>query len=149
MAYESFPFTGEGTSQTPDYSTKNSTNSTTPQTAVNVTKPTVPLTPCQKTIQNITQFVLARIKVDPLKTGNMCEGRLTLYSSNQRLALCHGSDISERLWSELCKDMRCGDFKGFKTTKKANGLVLTNNMTSISLNQDCTGLQIMCEGMCV
>ncbi|CAM4659865.1 unnamed protein product [Leuciscus chuanchicus] len=98
-------------------------------------------TPCPKPI-HITQYVLARLKVTWKKSP--CEGRLYLYFPNQSPApLCFGSRISESWSTELCKDMRCGDFKGFKPTKKANGRMLTSNMTLI--NEDCTGLQITCE----
>ncbi|XDV23542.1 hypothetical protein PO909_028082 [Leuciscus waleckii] len=96
--------------------------------------------PCPKPI-HITH-VLARLKVTWKKSP--CEGRLYLYFPNQSPApLCFGSQISESWSSELCKDMRCGDFKGFKPTKKANGHMLTSNITLI--NEDCTGLQITCE----
>ncbi|XDV23555.1 hypothetical protein PO909_028088, partial [Leuciscus waleckii] len=91
---------------------------------------------------HITQYVLARLKVTWKKSP--CEGRLYLYFPNQSPApLCFNSHISESWSSELCKDMRCGDFKGFKPTKKANGRMLTSNMALI--NEDCTGLQITCE----
>ncbi|CAM4482674.1 unnamed protein product [Leuciscus chuanchicus] len=126
----------EGTSQS---ETPNITNSTPHVSTPDTTIPTA--TPCPKPI-HITQYVLARLKVTWKKSP--CEGRLYLYFPNQSPApLCFGSQISESWSSELCKDMRCGDFKGFKPTKKANGRMLRGNMTLI--NEDCTGLQITCE----
>ncbi|KAK7161510.1 hypothetical protein R3I94_004255 [Phoxinus phoxinus] len=129
----------EGTSQSATLNITNTTASTphasTPRTTISTE------TPCPKTIQHITQTVLARLRVIWKKSP--CEGQLFLYFPNQNLApLCSSSYISN--WSELCKDMRCGDFKGFKPTKKGNVRVLKDNMTLL-INEDCTGLQITCE----
>lgn len=136
--------TGEGTSEnkTTNFSTP---NSSIPQ-AFTITNPTVQQKPCPETIHNITQLVLARLKVT-WKKGSTCEGRLYLDSPNQRQALCHSSYIPDSWWSELCKDMRCGEYKGFKSTSMADGLLLTSNMMLTKIK--CSGLHIICEGMCV
>jgi len=134
-----FPFTGEGTSQM-----SNITNITNITNTKFSTPETIPIeTPCPKTIHNITQFVLARLKVKREKSP--CEGRLYLYFPDQRPApLCVNNHLTDSWWNELCKDMRCGDYKGFKTSNKASGHDLTGNMTLIS--KECAGLQIICEG---
>ncbi|XP_039546104.1 T-cell surface glycoprotein CD5 [Pimephales promelas] len=125
----------EGTSQMSNITNITNTNFSTPKTI-----PTQ--TPCPKTIHYITQFVLARLKVKRGKSP--CEGQLFVYFPNKTQApLCVNSHLSESWWNELCKDMRCGDYKGFKTTNKAPGHVLTGNMTLIS--ERCAGLQIICE----
>lgn len=137
-----FPFTGEGTSQMSD--TPPITNTTSSSPHVSTPSNTIPTeTPCPTTTHHITQFVLARLKVIWKKSP--CEGRLFLNLPNQTsVPLCFSSFISESWQSELCKDMRCGDFKGFKPTKMITGYVLKSNMTLIS--EECQGLQITCEG---
>lgn len=141
-----FPYAGEGTFQTTSMNTSNATSS---NSHVFETKnPTVPQTPCPKTIHYIPQPVVARLKVFPLKKGNPCEGRVDLYSLDQRQRkgqLCLSSYPLS--WSNLCKDMRCGEFKGFIPTNKAKGFILTSNMTL--QESDCQGLQITCEGKSV
>lgn len=119
------------------------TNTTSSSPHVSTPSNTIPTeTPCPTTTHHITQFVLARLKVIWKKSP--CEGRLFLNLPNQTsVPLCFSRFISESWQSELCKDMRCGDFKGFKPTKMTTGYVLKSNMTLIS--EECQGLQITCE----
>ncbi|XP_067297331.1 T-cell surface glycoprotein CD5 [Pseudorasbora parva] len=115
---------------------------TTSSTTLVINHTTSTQTPCPKIIHKITQSVLARLKVD--KKESSCEGQLYVYYPNRsQVPLCSNSHILDNWRSELCKDMRCGDFKGFKFTNNGAGLVLLKNMTLI--NETCKGLQITCE----
>lgn len=135
-----FPYAGEGTFQYSNNTTTTTTSSTTH--TINNTASTE--TPCLKTTHYVHQNVVAWLKVIPLKNGNPCEGRVNLNSLQKKGQLClNGYPLN---WNELCKDMRCGKFKGFIPTNKAIGLSFINNVLNKSL---CHGLQITCEGMCV
>ncbi len=116
----------------------------------NVTTPTATQTPCPE-IHTITTYVLFRLKFK-WNEGRPCEGRLYV-DSHEHGGSKHLCSESHRLdsWStEVCKDRRCGHFKSIKnTSSKADGLMITENMTLINTTQ-CSGLQIMCQGgVCV
>ncbi|XP_016331095.1 T-cell surface glycoprotein CD5-like [Sinocyclocheilus anshuiensis] len=98
---------------------------------------------CPKIIEYITKSDLFRLKV--IWKVSPCEGQLYVYSHERQGPLCSSSDISVSWWTEVCKDRRCGDFKGFKhTSSQAKCLKLTTNMTFINTTK-CNGLHIMCQ----
>ncbi len=145
MICVSFPFTGEGMAD------QNITsNSTTPSTSQcpNVTTPTATQTPCPE-IHTITTYVPFRLKFK-WNEASPCEGQLYV-DSHEHGGAKHLCSESHRLdsWSAVCKDRRCGHFKSIKnTSSKADGLMITENMTLISATQ-CRGQHIMCQGVCV
>ncbi|XP_016375519.1 T-cell surface glycoprotein CD5-like [Sinocyclocheilus rhinocerous] len=121
-------------------------NLTIPSTSqwINVTTSTAPQTPCPIIIHNITKSVLYRLRVKWLK-GSPCEGQLYLYTHERQRPLCSNSHKSGSWWTEVCKDTRCGDFKGFKpTSSQTKCFMLTSNMTIIDTTE-CKGLHIMCQ----
>lgn len=135
-----FPYAGEGTFQ---YS-NNTTTTTTSSTTHIINNIASTETPCLTTTHYVHQTVVAWLKVIPLKNGNPCEGRVFLNSLQHKGQLClNGYHLS---WNELCKDMRCGKFKGLIPTNEVKGLTFINNVLNES---SCPGLQITCEGMCV
>lgn len=123
----------------------NTTNN--PETnSVNVsnTKPTTPMVPqitCPKTVERITETVMAWLKV---KGKSPCEGRVYVYSATLgEKPLCCSSHKRTSLLSGLCKDMRCGDLNSVTNFNEYNsGIELTSNMT-LNITQ-CSGLSISC-----
>lgn len=139
-----FPFTEGILAQTQDTTT--TIPSTSPPTSA-ATSTTLQVT-CPNNIKVITKPFLVRLKVTLVK-GSSCEGQLYLrYPNRSTVPLCFNSQLSRNWNDEVCKEMRCGTFDSIKPISKGfKGLWLTSDMT---LNyEDCSGLTIACQGVCV
>lgn len=101
----------------------------------------VPQITCPKTVERITETVMAWLKV---KGKSPCEGRVYVYSATLgEKPLCCSSHKRTSLLSGLCKDMRCGDLNSVTNFNEYNsGIELTSNMT-LNITQ-CSGLSISC-----
>ncbi|XP_026118560.1 T-cell surface glycoprotein CD5 [Carassius auratus] len=119
-------------------------NTSTPSTP----RPTIPTTTTtlQATCPKLTEYIIKSevFQLKVMRKASPCEGQLYVNFRERQVYLCSSSDISLSWWSGVCKDRRCGDFKGFKhISTQAKGLLLTSNKTFVDTK--CNGLYIMCE----
>lgn len=141
--YMLFPFTEGISAQIPNITTTPST----PQPTSATTSTNLQIT-CSKMIEYVIKSDLFRLRV-AWNRESACEGQLYVYSRERKGPLCFASHMSGSWWTEVCKDIRCGDLKGFKlTSSQIKGLILSSNMTFVDTTK-CNGLYIMCQGVCV